>query len=115
MDQFTQVETRVTVSQPLKGGLTEQRRMFRPLAKVVVFLIRLYQGARLGRASGCRFYPSCSEYTAEAITRFGVVKGVKAGVTRLWRCRPGGGSGVDLVSQPIQGECDVVVANGDRG
>ena len=48
-------------------------------------------------AGSCRFQPSCSDYTAEAIRMHGLVAGSWLGVKRLSRCRPLGGHGVDPV------------------
>ena len=45
----------------------------------------------------CRYLPSCSDYTAEAIERHGVAAGMALGVHRLCRCHPFGGSGLDPV------------------
>jgi putative membrane protein insertion efficiency factor len=45
----------------------------------------------------CRFSPTCSEYTAQAMIEHGPLKGTWLGVRRICRCRPGGGSGQDLV------------------
>lgn len=47
--------------------------------------------------TSCRFYPSCSHYSQEAVEKYGVVKGVWLGVKRLGRCRPLGGQGFDPV------------------
>ena len=46
---------------------------------------------------GCKFYPSCSRYAAEAIARHGAKRGLRLAVERLWRCRPFTKGGVDLV------------------
>jgi putative membrane protein insertion efficiency factor len=51
-------------------------------------------------AGSCRFQPSCSDYMAESIRRFGVSTGVWLGVKRLLRCRPYGGHGIDPVPEP---------------
>jgi len=47
--------------------------------------------------SSCRFSPSCSHYSQEAVEKYGVVKGVWLGIKRLGRCRPLGGQGYDPV------------------
>lgn len=64
-----------------------------------VTLIRIYQAAispLLGSAK-CRFTPSCSEYGAEAIRKYGPWKGGWMALKRIGRCRPGGGHGWDPV------------------
>jgi putative membrane protein insertion efficiency factor len=47
--------------------------------------------------TSCRFYPSCSHYSQEAVEKYGVVKGIWLGIKRLGRCRPLGGQGYDPV------------------
>lgn len=38
--------------------------------------------------SGCRFSPSCSEYTYQAIEKYGTIKGLFLGLRRILRCQP---------------------------
>lgn len=61
-------------------------------------LIRGYQVAiSPGLGVRCRYEPSCSHYTAEAIEVHGTLHGIILGIRRLARCRPGGGEGYDPV------------------
>ncbi len=69
------------------------------LGRGFVGLIRAYQLVRAGRVSPCRFTPTCSQYTAQAIERYGPVHGVALGVRRLARCRPLGPSGYDPIPE----------------
>ena len=49
----------------------------------------------------CRYYPSCSHYAAEAVSRHGPWRGSLFAVRRVLRCHPWGGSGYDPVpSEP---------------
>nr|WP_253256424.1 membrane protein insertion efficiency factor YidD [Moorella sp. E306M] len=66
------------------------------IKKSIVFLIRLYQifiSPFLGK--NCRFYPSCSQYTLEAITRYGVLRGSFLAFKRVARCHPWHPGGYD--------------------
>ncbi|MBC8381666.1 MAG: membrane protein insertion efficiency factor YidD [SAR92 clade bacterium] len=71
--------------------------MFR---KSLIAVIKLYQfsiSALLGQR--CRFYPSCSNYTIEAIETHGVAKGLYLATKRITKCHPFHPGGIDMVPQ----------------
>jgi putative membrane protein insertion efficiency factor len=65
-----------------------------------VALVRLYQiMISPYTPASCRFEPTCSHYTIEAIERHGLLKGGKLSVKRICSCHPWGGSGYDPVPE----------------
>jgi hypothetical protein len=65
---------------------------------VLVKLIRLYQKTISPMfAPSCRFYPTCSEYAVQAITKYGTVKGGIKAIWRILRCNPFNKGGFDPV------------------
>jgi uncharacterized protein len=68
------------------------------LRAVAIAPIRLYQRV-VAPAFGerCKYYPSCSEYAAQAISRFGILRGLVLAGWRLLRCNPLSHGGFDPV------------------
>lgn len=79
------------VQRPEPRGLTTPQRA----ALLLVGGYQLLLSPLLG--GSCRFTPSCSQYAAESIRRFGVLNGSYLAARRLMRCHPFGAHGVDPV------------------
>ncbi|MCC6252523.1 MAG: membrane protein insertion efficiency factor YidD [Bacteroidia bacterium] len=63
-----------------------------------VFLVKIYQLAISPLLpNSCRYYPTCSQYTIEALNKYGLIRGGWMGVKRILRCNPWGGHGHDPV------------------
>ena len=62
---------------------------------VVILLIRMYQkfASVMLPFNHCRFYPSCSEYSLEAIEAYGVLSGFWLTIKRIAKCHPFSASG----------------------
>ena len=71
------------------------KRIMRTLA---LGTIRFYQKfISRGLPSSCRFHPTCSQYTYEAIEKYGVMQGSWLGAKRIARCQPWNKGGYDPV------------------
>lgn len=72
------------------------------MKKVAISILVFYKkhiSPALERSFGkaCRFTPTCSEYTIEALEKYGFWKGVSLGLKRLGKCHPFGNYGYDPV------------------
>ena len=72
------------------------------LARVFILPIRFYRYFISPMfPPSCRFHPTCSAYTKEAIERFGAYHGIILGFKRIIKCRPGGDCGYDPVPEEL--------------
>lgn len=69
------------------------------MKKLLIWLITQYQKYiskwLTSKNINCKFYPSCSEYTKQAIEKYGVIKGLILGIFRIIRCNPFSKGGYD--------------------
>jgi hypothetical protein len=74
------------------------KKLFKLLAIPLILLIKIYQilVSPLFPPS-CRFTPTCSHYSIEALKKYGILKGGWLSIKRILRCHPWGGSGYDPV------------------
>ena len=67
------------------------------MKKVLLKLIDIYQSMPLASHSHCKYYPTCSNYAKEAITKYGSIKGSFLSIKRILKCNPFSKGGIDLV------------------
>lgn len=58
------------------------------MKKILIGMIKIYQSIPGDIHNHCRFTPTCSEYTIEAINEYGSLKGTIMGFKRILRCNP---------------------------
>ncbi|MCB4792240.1 MAG: membrane protein insertion efficiency factor YidD [Elusimicrobia bacterium] len=69
------------------------------MKRILLYIITVYQKISSIGFAHCRFYPSCSCYTHEAVERYGVLTGTWLGFLRISRCHPFSKGGVDPVPE----------------
>ena len=71
------------------------------MSVIVLALLRFYKMAISPWMStlgpGCRFHPTCSEYMAQSVARYGAARGIWMGLRRLGKCHPFHEGGFDPV------------------
>ena len=69
------------------------------MKKIFIFLICVYKkyGSPIFQHFGirCKFYPTCSQYTIQAIEKYGTIKGGILGIKRILKCNPFSKGGYD--------------------
>lgn len=70
------------------------------MRKIVIGLIWIYRLALSPWLGGnCRFHPTCSVYAAEAVDKYGSIRGLWFAVRRIGRCHPWNAGGYDPVPE----------------
>ena len=67
------------------------------MKKLLLKLIDIYQSMPISSHSNCKYYPTCSNYAKEAITKYGSIKGSFLAIQRILKCNPFSKGGIDLV------------------
>ena len=68
------------------------------MKKILILLIRFYQKFISPMfPAKCRFYPTCSQYTLEAVKEHGAIKGTYLGIKRILKCHPFHEGGYDPI------------------
>lgn len=65
------------------------------MSRFLIKLIKLYQRIPGKFHYNCKFYPTCSNYMIEAITKYGSLKGLYLGIKRIFKCNPFSKGGYD--------------------
>ena len=71
--------------------------------KILIKLIKVYKyllSPLVGHS--CRYLPTCSEYSIEALKTYGFFKGLSLSIKRILSCHPWGNSGFDPVKKEIK-------------
>lgn len=71
------------------------------MKKIILKLINLYQITPLSSHKMCRFTPTCSEYAKQAITKYGVLKGLFLSIKRILKCHPFSKYGYDPLKENL--------------
>jgi putative membrane protein insertion efficiency factor len=72
-----------------------------PLAWLLMIPVLLWRAVPKGGLPRCRFHPSCSSYTLEALAAHGAIRGLALGIWRVLRCHPWNAGGIDQVPERV--------------
>ncbi|MFV0518631.1 MAG: membrane protein insertion efficiency factor YidD [Lachnospirales bacterium] len=68
------------------------------MKKIILLLIKFYRNfISPGLQPRCRFYPTCSAYSLEAVEKYGAIKGTYLSIRRILKCHPFHKGGIDMV------------------
>ncbi|MFH1896311.1 MAG: membrane protein insertion efficiency factor YidD [bacterium] len=65
------------------------------MKRLIIAIIKFYQRLPLPTHSVCHFTPTCSEYTLQAVQKYGSIRGLCLGFMRIIRCNPFSRGGFD--------------------
>lgn len=69
------------------------------MKNILIFIIEKYQKHispwLKSKNINCKFYPTCSEYTKQAVEKYGAIKGLFLGIKRIFKCNPFSKGGYD--------------------
>lgn len=69
------------------------------MKEILIWIINWYQKHislwLKSKNINCKFYPTCSEYTKQAIEKYGAIKGLRKGLYRILKCNPFSKGGYD--------------------
>ncbi len=85
----------MTVTERVEPAFVEQG----PTARAITWCIGLYRTWSSTRPGRCRYLPTCSQYTVEAIEMHGTARGCWLAIKRIGRCNPFGSHGYDPVPE----------------
>lgn len=83
------------------------KKVEKNIIKLLILLIKIYQKflsfdhgylKHLKPHGACRFYPTCSQYTIDALNKKGLFKGLQISLNRLRKCHPFSNGGYDPVN-----------------
>ena len=64
---------------------------------ILLKAITFYKKLNLLPSSPCRFVPSCSDYTYQAVEKYGTINGIVKGIKRILKCHPWSAGGYDPI------------------
>lgn len=72
------------------------QKFFNIPKNLMIAIINFYQkNISIHTPKNCKYYPTCSEYTKQAVDKYGIIKGSILGIIRILKCNPFSKGGID--------------------